>query len=917
MSVDSVASVNGGSSSSNHHKGYQNDTLNPYFLHSNENPSLVLVQTPLSGSNYHQWSRAMVMALRSKNKLHFINGSFPRPMDEDLDSLAWDRCNTMIMSWLNNAVAPEISQSIIWMDSASEIWQDLKERFYQGDVFRISDIQEEIYTLKQVIRFLKGLNEQYSAVRYQIMLMEPLPNICKVYSLLVQQERQAVTPIDESKLLAVSGNSYGNPSNPPVGRGYGGLGREIWLPSSPDLQHLQHQHGNNTGSGHGNGNGNGHGHVNNCVNNDEEDTQSIAYDEGILCNTSSSHSFTRFILDTGATDHEAHTQKKIGVAEMHDGLYILQTPVVSIGKLPITNFPISNASYNQTFYDDLLNTQPYSHPISHSNHPQTNSPIHVPSSSIPNYPSHTDIPSTSHNHISTDNHPAIIANDHSHSPQSHNSIPSIHPTRKSTRISKPPPYLQNYHCNHITSIVHDSSETTHQSSSNCKYPLSSFVSYNNLSSAHKHYALNISTINEPNTYEEAMCDVNWRNTINAELSALMKNNTWNLVQLPTHKRAIGCKWVFNLKLHADGFIERHKARLVAKGFTQTEGIDYMETFSPVVKMTTVRVFMALAASQNWPVFQLDVNTAFLHGDLNEEVYMQAPPGLALPHPNLVCKLQRSLYGLKQASRQWNAKLTETLIASGFTQSKADYSLFTKKTCQGFIAILVYVDDLVLGGTDMTEINQLKALLDQKFSIKDLGSLKYFLGFEVARSKSGISLCQRKYTLALKGYSDSDWVACPDTRRSTTGVCFFIGTSLISWKRKKQSVVSRSSSEAEYRALAQTTCEGQWLLYLLKDFLIAHDSPIIIYRDNKSAMHIAANLVFHERTKHIEIDCHVVRDKIQNNTVHLLPVSSKELVADIFTKSLQPGPFHTLQSKLGTFDIYSSLRGHVDNEDIKL
>ncbi|MCH82440.1 retrovirus-related Pol polyprotein from transposon TNT 1-94 [Trifolium medium] len=245
-----------------------------------------------------------------------------------------------------------------------------------------------------------------------------------------------------------------------------------------------------------------------------------------------------------------------------------------------------------------------------------------------------------------------------------------------------------------------------------------------------------------------MCNEHWRNAVNTELSALLKNQTWNLVKLPSHKKAIGCKWVFKLKLHADGTIERHKARLVAKGFTQTEGIDYTDTFSPVVKMTTVRVFMATAASQNWPLFQLDVNTTFLHGDLNEEVYMKPPPGLQLPQPDLVCKLQRSLYGLKQASRQWNAKLTETLISSGYTQSKADYSLFTKKTTIGFIDILVYIDDVVLGGTYNGEINQLKALLDAKFSIKYLGSLKYFLGFEVARSKSGISLCQRKYTLDL-------------------------------------------------------------------------------------------------------------------------------------------------------------------------
>jgi hypothetical protein len=376
-----------------------------------------------------------------------------------------------------------------------------------------------------------------------------------------------------------------------------------------------------------------------------------------------------------------------------------------------------------------------------------------------------------------------------------------------------------------------------------------------------------------------MSDEHWKNAINSELTALVKNKTWTMTKLPPHKKTIGCKWVFKLKLHADGSIERHKARLVAKGYTQTEGIDYIDTFSPVVKMTTVRTFMAIAAIQNWPLFQLDVNTAFLHGDLHEEVYMQPPPGLHLDQPDLVCKLQRSLYGLKQASRQWNAKLTETLIASNYVQSKADYSLFTKKTDVGFTAILVYVDDLVMGGTDINEINKLKALLDQKFSIKDLGSLKYFLGFEVARSDKGISLCQRKYTLDLlqdtgllaakpcptpmqpqlqqhkasgepitdpttyrrligrllylthsrpeisyavsklsqfldaptdahmlaglhvlkflknnpgqglffssssslhlKGFSDSDWGACPDTRRSTTGFCFFLGSSLIS------------------------------------------------------------------------------------------------------------------------------------------
>lgn len=248
-SSSSNSSDLGESSSRNNNKGYQNDILNPYFMHPNENPSLILVTPLLSNNNYHSWSCSMAMALRSKNKLHFINGVLPRPSDLDPNSIAWDRCNTMIMSWIKNAVEVEIAQSILWMENAADMWNELKERFYQGDVFRISDIQEEICTLKQgdasvssyytklkilwqeldnfrpipacdcdttclaitkiraykasdqVIRFLKGLNDQYFAIRSQIMLMDPLPSICKVYSLLVQQERQANLPIDESKIL--------------------------------------------------------------------------------------------------------------------------------------------------------------------------------------------------------------------------------------------------------------------------------------------------------------------------------------------------------------------------------------------------------------------------------------------------------------------------------------------------------------------------------------------------------------------------------------------------------------------------------------------------------------------------------------------------------------------------------------------
>ena len=197
-------------------------------------------------------------------------------------------------------------------------------------------------------------------------------------------------------------------------------------------------------------------------------------------------------------------------------------------------------------------------------------------------------------------------------------------------------------------------------------------------------------------------------------------------------------------------MDRYKARLVAKGFTQSYGIDYQETFAPVAKLNTVRVLLSLAANLDWSLHQLDVKNAFLNGDLEEEVYMDIPAGLeTTSNFNKVCRLRKSLYGLKQSPRAWFERFTKVVKGYGFVQCQSDHTLFVKHFPEGKLAIIiVYVDDIILTGNHEEKIDLLKKLLTKEFEIKDLGNLKYFLGMEIARSKKGIAVSQRKYVLDL-------------------------------------------------------------------------------------------------------------------------------------------------------------------------
>ena len=224
----------------------------------------------------------------------------------------------------------------------------------------------------------------------------------------------------------------------------------------------------------------------------------------------------------------------------------------------------------------------------------------------------------------------------------------------------------------------------------------------------------------------------------------MKNGAWELVELPPGKNLVTCKWVFKAKHNANGNVVRFKVRLVARGFSQAYGIDYFETYAPVAKLTTYRTIFALAAVEQREIHGMDVITAYLLGKLDEEIYMMQPEGFAKlgMKKDLVCRLLRSLYGLKQAARVWNQKIHAFLVKIGFVRSCADPCLYidTKRN----IYITIWVDDLLIAGKDGKQIAWVKQQLSKEFEMKDLGELKHFLGMRITRTNGRTSIDQNGY-----------------------------------------------------------------------------------------------------------------------------------------------------------------------------
>jgi hypothetical protein len=497
-------------------------------------------------------------------------------------------------------------------------------------------------------------------------------------------------------------------------------------------------------------------------------------------------------------------------------------------------------------------------------------------------------------------------------------------------------------------------------------------------------------MNIPTTYEEASQSedhTEWEEAMKKEIEALKENDTYKLVELPHGAEIIGGKWVYTLKETADGH-KVHKARFVARGFSQTEGVDYDEVYSPTAKMTSLRMIMQLAAQYNMKIEQMDVKSAYLNAPVEHEIYVQQPKGFQVNDgKNMVWKLKKSLYGLKQSGRNWNQLIDQTLRDMKFEGSEIDPCVYFKRSTDEQTFILIWVDDIIIASNDQKGTQKIKQELMSKFRMKDLGKLKNFLGIEFEDKDNEIVMKQTKYLmkvlqrfgmeeckakdtpcemklefteennhskqhnyremigsliylmtvtrpdlcyivsklsqyldrptaecfvyakhvlrylkgsidyglhfrkstegLKITGYSDSDWGSDKD-RRSISGICFTLNAQegpLISWRSKKQTLIALSSCEAEYISLSLATQEAVFLKQLLKELDPRDHGEVILHCDNQGAIALSSKKICNQRSKHIDIRYHFVRNAVLEHLVNLEYVSSENNVADLFTKPM--------------------------------
>ncbi|RVW62744.1 Retrovirus-related Pol polyprotein from transposon TNT 1-94 [Vitis vinifera] len=445
---------------------------------------------------------------------------------------------------------------------------------------------------------------------------------------------------------------------------------------------------------------------------------------------------------------------------------------------------------------------------------------------------------------------------------------------------------------------------------------------------------------DPKTYKEAMASRDvafWKEAINDEMDSIMSNQTWELVDLPPGSKPIGCKWVFRRKYHTDGMIQTFKARLVAKGFKQREGIDYFDTYAPVARTTSIRILFALASIHNLFVHQMDVKTAFLNGDLNEEVYMEQSEGFVLlgNENKVLCLyvddmliLSDDMKGIIETKRFLSTTFkmkdlgeVDTILGIKVKRNSGGYALnqthYIEKVVSKFSHLKIKDANTPFDSSIKLEKNDGRSVAQLEYA-SAIGSLMYAaqctradISFAVSKlsrftsnpsvehwkaigrvlgylkNTKELSLQYSKFPAIIEGYSDASWISSVGDNLSTTGWVFTLGGGAVSWGSKKQTCISHSTMEAEFIALSATGKEAEWLRDLMMDipFTANNVSTVSIHCDSQATLARAYSGVYNGKSRHISIRHEYVRQLIQNGIISISFVRSSGNLADPFTKPL--------------------------------
>ncbi|XP_076894922.1 uncharacterized protein LOC143547361 [Bidens hawaiensis] len=660
------------------------DISNPLYLHPSDSSSLSIINVKLKGTeNYRVWANAMKLALQAKNKFGFITGKLLKSTDDEVLANQWDRCNSVVLTWILNSVCDELYMGQVYSESAFEVWEELRDTYDKVDGSFDAMLQlpscscqasksfNDFNTLIKLMQFLMGLDDVYQSVRTNLLIMEPLPTVKTAFSIISREESHRNTngsmKTQTQNVVERCFEIIGYPQNSKPRFGKTGL-----LGDKPD----EGCHAPNLGDSGAN-------------------QHMVMSDKNVL----NQIDVTEFDIKIKHPNGSSALVTKIGNVKLSNNVILNDVFVVpeynvnllSVYKIACDNKLSVTFSEHNCYIQDSLTKRI----LVTGNHidglyfcDDATKPVKVCFNSV-------DQVNLWHARLG---HPAFQVLD---------------VLKNDLQIKD---HIDSYPCE----ICHLAKQ--HLES----FPLSD----------HKTSELGES-------YKEASSNKNWIDAMNEEMVALNRNHTWELVDLPIGRKPIGCKWVYKIKYRSTGEIERYKARLMAKGFNQREKIDFGETFSPVVKMVTVRT----------------------------------------------------------------------------------------------------------------------------------------------------------------AYVDSDWAKCLSSRRSVTVFCVLLGNSLVSWKSKKQLTVSRSSAEAEYRSMCAAAGEIIWLVNLLAELKVRVTLPVKMFCDNSAAISIAVNPVFHDQTKHFEVDLFYLRDRISAGVIQVVKAKSASQLADIFTKGLFPAQHEFICQKLGMFDMF--------------